>query len=84
MLPVTESINEPNQEQSYEAAFAQLEEILQVLEAGDLPLEQSLTLYEQGVKLAALCSRKLEEAELRVQLWQPGNQTVPFEGWQEG
>ena len=69
---------------SYEEAFAQLEQILQALEAGDLPLEQSLVLYEQGVTLSAYCARKLDEAELRVRQWQPGHQTTPFEGWQEG
>jgi exodeoxyribonuclease VII small subunit len=69
---------------SYEAAFAQLEQVLLALESGDLPLEESLSLYEQGLVLATHCSRLLDEAELRVRQWQPGDQTIPFEGWQEG
>jgi exodeoxyribonuclease VII small subunit len=68
---------------SYEAAFAQLEQILQALEDGELPLEESLALYEQGVTLAAYCAHKLDGAELRVRQWQPGHQTTSFEGWQE-
>ena len=69
---------------SYEAAFAELEKVLLALESGELALEESLALYEQGLTLATHCSRLLEEAELRVQQWQPGHQTIPVEGWQEG
>jgi exodeoxyribonuclease VII small subunit len=68
---------------TYDAALGQLEAVLATLEGDDLPLEQALTLYEEGASLAAFCARKLEEAELRVQRWQPGDQTTPFEGWQE-
>ena len=68
---------------SYEEAFDQLEQVLQALESGDLPLEQALSLYELGATLAAYCARKLDEAELRVRQWQPGDQTTTFEEWQE-
>lgn len=68
---------------SYEDAFAQLEEVLAGLESGDLPLEESLALFELGSALVTLCSAKLEEAELRVRQWAPGDQTSPFGGWQE-
>lgn len=71
-------------ELSYERAFAQLDSVLQALEAGDLALEESLALYEQGLALAAHCSRLLDEAELRVGQWQPGHQLTPIEDWQEG
>ena len=69
---------------TYDEAFAELESVLQALEGGDLPLERTLELYERGVALSTFCARKLEEAELRVRQWQPGDQAVPFEGWQEG
>ncbi len=69
---------------SYEEAFNQLEEVLGRLEEGDLPLEESLMLFEQGAALSALCARKLDEAELRVRQWQPGDTTVPFESWRDG
>lgn len=69
---------------SYEQAFSRLETILAALEGSDLPLEQALALYEEGAALAAFCAQRLEEAELRVRIWQGGDQTAPLEGWQEG
>lgn len=68
---------------TYEEAYQQLEKILQALESGDLPLEESLKLYELGAALAAFCARKLDEAELRVRQWQPGDQTVELDNWQD-
>ncbi len=68
---------------TYEEAFAQLEVILERLEGGDLPLEESLQLYEQGAALAQLCTTLLDNAELRVRQWQPGDATVEFDGWQD-
>jgi exodeoxyribonuclease VII small subunit len=53
---------------SFEAAMARLDEILQRLERGELPLEESLTLYEEGIRLSRLCHAKLEEAEGRIEL----------------
>jgi len=68
---------------SYEEAYQQLEKILQAMEDGDLPLEESLKLYELGAALASYCTRKLDEAELRVRQWQPGDQTSSLDDWQE-
>lgn len=68
---------------SYDTALEQLEHILEQLESGELPLEQTLTLYEEGAALAKLCSVRLDEAELRVAQWQAGDQPAPFSGWQE-
>jgi len=68
---------------SYDAALAQLERILDRLESGDLPLEETLRLYEEGALLAQLCAARLDEAELRVRRWQEGNQTTPFDAWRE-
>jgi exodeoxyribonuclease VII small subunit len=68
---------------SYEEAYQQLEQVLQALESGDLPLEQSLKLYELGATLASYCAHKLDEAELRVRQWQPGDQTTDLDDWQE-
>lgn len=58
-------------ELSYEESYAQLQTILEQLEAADLPLADSLDLYEAGVKLAERCGLLLEEAELRVRKWEP-------------
>lgn len=68
---------------TYEEAYDRLEQILQSLESGDLPLEKALSLYEQGAALAAYCATKLDEAELRVRQWQPGDTTIPLDDWQD-
>jgi exodeoxyribonuclease VII small subunit len=52
----------------FEAALKQLEEIVQRLEKGELALEESLKLYEDGVRLARLCHAKLQEAEGKIEL----------------
>jgi len=64
---------------TFEVAFAQLEEIVGKLEAGDLPLDEALSLFEQGQKLAAFCSARLDEAELRVQELAASGEVEPFE-----
>ena len=52
----------------FEVALKQLEQIVEQLEAGDLPLERSLALFEQGVRLSRDCQRRLDEAERRVEI----------------
>ncbi len=56
------------QDPTFEQALAQLEQIVQKLERGELPLEESLRLYEEGIRLSRLCHGKLEEAEGRIEL----------------
>src|SRR6185295_19392310 len=53
---------------TFEAALKKLESIVQRLEQGELPLEESLTLYEEGIRLSRLCHAKLEEAEGKIEL----------------
>ena len=55
-------------EKKFEPALARLEEIVQELEQGDLPLEQSLKLFEEGIKLSRICNTRLEEAERKVEI----------------
>jgi exodeoxyribonuclease VII small subunit len=52
---------------SFEAAIKRLTEIVQVLERGELPLEESLRLFEEGIKLSRLSQQKLDTAEKRVE-----------------
>jgi exodeoxyribonuclease VII small subunit len=52
----------------FEAAIAELESIVKKLEEGDLPLEQSLQLYERGVHLSRYCHARLEETERRIEI----------------
>jgi len=51
---------------TFEEAFKELEETVARLEDGDLPLEESLALFERGRQLSAYCSKLLEQAELKV------------------
>jgi len=51
----------------FEEALQKLESIVEGMESGDLPLENLLAKYEEGVKLAKVCQDKLAEAELRIQ-----------------
>ena len=53
---------------SFEASLEELERIVKELEKGDLPLEQSLALFESGMRLSADCKRQLEEAESRIEI----------------
>jgi exodeoxyribonuclease VII small subunit len=52
----------------FEGAIVELESIVKKLEEGDLPLEQSLALYERGVQLSRFCHARLEEAERRIEI----------------
>jgi exodeoxyribonuclease VII small subunit len=52
---------------TYEQAFTELQALVTLLESDDHPLEQSITLFERGQKLAQHCAALLDHAELRVQ-----------------
>ncbi len=56
----------PVEEMSFEAAMAELEAVVGQLERGDVPLEDSIKLYERGAALKARCEKKLKDAEERV------------------
>lgn len=63
---------------AFEAGLQELERIVKELEKGDLPLEESLRLFEAGMRLSADCKRQLEEAETRVEmLMKRGSDFVP-------
>ncbi|MFO1104977.1 MAG: exodeoxyribonuclease VII small subunit [Amaricoccus sp.] len=51
---------------SFEAALAELEQVVARLESGDVPLEESIALYARGAELRAHCQARLEAAEARV------------------
>ncbi len=59
--------NEENKE-SFETALSRLEQIVGSLEKGDLSLEESLKLYEEGISRARLCQERLEQAEARIEV----------------
>lgn len=73
-MPETDATEQP----SFEAGLQELERIVKQLEKGDLPLEESLRLFEAGMRLSADCKRQLEEAESRVEiLMKRGSEVVP-------
>ncbi len=57
---------EDKKEIEFESALKKLETIVENLENGELSLEQALKQYEEGVKMADICSKRLTEAEKRV------------------
>lgn len=55
-------------EKSFETSLSELEKIVGKLEGGDLPLEQSLELFEKGIKLSRECRERLANAERRIEI----------------
>jgi exodeoxyribonuclease VII small subunit len=54
--------------ESFEASLDELEKVVKELEAGNLPLERSLELFEKGMTLSEVCRKQLENAETRVEI----------------
>ncbi|HET6461079.1 MAG TPA: exodeoxyribonuclease VII small subunit [Syntrophales bacterium] len=54
--------------EKFEEALERLEDIVRKMEAGDMSLDESLKAFEEGIKLARLCSLRLDEAERRVEI----------------
>ncbi|WP_254054363.1 exodeoxyribonuclease VII small subunit [Sphingorhabdus sp. EL138] len=52
---------------NFEDALRRLEDIVRKLESGDVPLDQSIALYEQGEKLRTLCQKRLEDAQAKIE-----------------
>ncbi|HHW24726.1 MAG TPA: exodeoxyribonuclease VII small subunit [Bacillota bacterium] len=53
---------------SFEAALARLEEIVRALESGTAPLDESLAMFEEGVKLVKICTERLDAAEQKIKI----------------
>lgn len=64
-------------EKTFEASLAQLETIVKQLEQGDLPLEESLKLFEKGVALTRECRERLNEAERRIEILMKDSEGQP-------
>lgn len=69
----------PVNDLTFEQAFAELESIVEKLESGELPLEESLALFQRGQALAAQCGALLDAAELKVKQLAPGGGLEDFE-----
>ena len=68
----------------FETALERLEEITGQLESGDSRLDQSLTLYSEGVEIAAFCSKTLSEAEKKVIILKERNKKLLEESFENG
>ncbi len=62
----------PSKELRFEEALAGLERIVRDLEGGDLPLDDALKLFEEGVRLSRFCGAKLDEAEKKIEILMKG------------
>ena len=69
--------NNQEQAKTFEASLEALERIVQELERGDLPLEKSLELFEQGIGLSRQCQERLSQAERRIEVLLRDNQGRP-------
>ncbi len=67
----------------FEECLQRLENIVNELEKGDLPLEQALTLFEEGVQLSASCRKELEEAEGKVEILLKQNGKLQAEAFEK-
>ena len=54
------------QKRSFESLMARLEEIVDLLELGDLPLDKAISLYEEGARISTECNDFLSETELKI------------------
>lgn len=66
MTSVAAADSETNE--SFETALSRLEQIVAALEKGELSLEESLKLYEEGISRARFCQERLESAESRIEV----------------
>lgn len=60
--------NNETKNKSFESSLEALEQIVRQLEDGDLPLEKSLELFEQGIRLSRECQERLGQAERRIEI----------------
>lgn len=62
---------------SFEASMERLEQIVRAMERGDVPLEQSLALFQEGTELVKTCQKLLDEARLQVEKVMRGDDDAP-------
>jgi len=69
--------NNETKPKSFESSLESLEQIVRQLEQGELPLEKSLELFEQGIRLSKECQERLSQAERRIEILLRDNQGRP-------
>ncbi|MGI6083892.1 MAG: exodeoxyribonuclease VII small subunit [Acetivibrionales bacterium] len=70
------SKKEENLDITYEQAALELESVVNMLESGDLPLEESIKMFEKGIGLVRLCNKKLDDIEKRITLLIEGKEGI--------
>ena len=70
--------NSQAQLKTFETSLDALEQIVRELERGDLSLERSLELFEQGIRLSRECQERLNQAERRIEVLMRDNQGRPI------
>lgn len=71
-------------ELTFEQGMSQLEKLVARMEQGDVPLDEALKVFEEGMKLVAVCKQKLAQAELKVeQVVNAQGDTAPMDGEQD-
>ena len=73
-MPICATHMSNSKPKTFESSLDELERIVRDLEQGDLSLEKSLELFEQGVKLSRDCQERLNEAERRIEILMRDNQ----------
>ena len=64
---MTEQTEQPSTDESFEVLFARLEEVTELLGKGNVPLDRSVSLFEEGMQLAQRCQNLLADVEQRVE-----------------
>ncbi len=64
---------------AFEQAYHELEQTVQKLEAGNLSLDEALSLYQRGIALAKHCGLQLDKAELSIQVLTPSGELTDFD-----
>ena len=65
-MTTKKSSEKKDSNQSFESCIKRLEKIVDVLERGEVPLEESIKMYEEGIGLSKVCLEKLSDAELKI------------------
>lgn len=77
-------MSDKNNSKDFESSLEKLEEIVAELESGDLPLEKSITAFEEGIKLTRHCQNLLSKAELKIQkLVETNDGSIDLEAFDE-
>ncbi len=61
-------MDKTNEELSFEVAMKRLEAVVEQLEGGEVPLEEAIALFQEGMELSRVCNRKLTDVEHKIEM----------------